>query len=228
MVVKLTPKGEARRNRILDIATRMFIERGYDGMSLQQIVGESGGSLATIYRLFGDKRGLFRAIVRRRAAAFFTDLDSTHAFTLPIEPALTAIARMLMSFLLAPDTIAIHRELIGNGRHFPSLRHMMFNKRATFIARLAAYLRQQARAGVIVVPDAVLAARQFMVLAWIDVPEEIMSGERTIVSASRRHRLCEAAVATFLRGVLPSAGASRGKRRSPRSARRRGSAQPRA
>lgn len=228
MAAKLTPRGEARRERILDVATRLFIEHGYDGMSLQQVVKASGGSLTTMYRLFEDKRGLFRAIVERRARAFFADLESTHAFTLPVEPALGAIARMLMDFLLAPDTIAIHRELIGNGREFPALRHMMFRRRAAFIDRFAAYLRAQARAGAIVVPDAALAARQFMVLAWIDVPEEIMSGETAFVPARRRRQLCEAAVATFLRGVAASAAASRDTRRSPRSARRRGSRRRRA
>lgn len=113
---------------------------------------------------------------------------------MPVEPALTTLARMLMEFLLAPDTLAIHRELIGNGRGFPALRRVLFRERAAFIRRLAAYLRAQARAGTIVVPDAELAARQFLALAWLDVPDVLMSGEATTVPARRRRQLCAAAV----------------------------------
>lgn len=241
MGARLTARGHARCNRILDIATALFLERGYDATSLQQIVRVSGGSLSTLYRMFGDKDGLFLAIVHRKAETLFADLESAHAFAMPVAPALATLARMLMEFLLSPDTLAIHRELFGNGRRFPALRRALFGKRAAFIARLAAYLRAQARTGAIVVPDARLAARQFLALVWLDEPDVLMSGEAHGIPPRRRRQICTAAVATFLRGVAPVAAAApgaaaaglnaparRGKRRAPRRPRRRGSARPRA
>ena len=56
---------ERRHEAILDAAEALFIEQGYDGTSLAEIVRRSGGSLATLYELFGNKQGLLYAIAAR-------------------------------------------------------------------------------------------------------------------------------------------------------------------
>ena len=60
----LSPR-ERRHEAILDAAEALFIEQGYDGTSLAEIVRRSGGSLATPYELFGNKQGLLYAIAAR-------------------------------------------------------------------------------------------------------------------------------------------------------------------
>lgn len=59
-----TPR-ERRHGAILDAAEALFIEQGYDRTSLAEIVRRSGGSLATLYELFGNKQGLLHAIAIR-------------------------------------------------------------------------------------------------------------------------------------------------------------------
>lgn len=56
---------ERRHEAILDAAEALFIEQGYDRTSLADIVKRSGGSLATLYELFGNKQGLLHAIALR-------------------------------------------------------------------------------------------------------------------------------------------------------------------
>jgi AcrR family transcriptional regulator len=56
---------ERRRDAILDAAEALFLEQGYDRTSLAEIVKRSGGSLATLYDLFGNKQGLLHAIASR-------------------------------------------------------------------------------------------------------------------------------------------------------------------
>ena len=56
---------ERRRGAILDAAEALFLEQGYDRTSLAEIVKKSGGSLATLYDLFGNKQGLLHAIASR-------------------------------------------------------------------------------------------------------------------------------------------------------------------
>src|SRR3546814_5445337 len=56
---------ERRHEAILDAAEALFIEQGYDRTSLAEIVRRSGGSLATLYELFGNKQGLLHAIAIR-------------------------------------------------------------------------------------------------------------------------------------------------------------------
>jgi len=55
----------ARRQAILDAAEALFLEYGYPSVSLSTIVQRSGGSLATIYQMFGNKQGLLHAIAVR-------------------------------------------------------------------------------------------------------------------------------------------------------------------
>ena len=56
---------ERRAEAFLDAAEALFLEQGYDGTSLAEIVKRSGGSLATLYQLFGNKQGLLHAIAAR-------------------------------------------------------------------------------------------------------------------------------------------------------------------
>ncbi len=57
------------KNRILDVAERLFAERGFDATSLRAITGEAGVNLAAVNYHFSSKEALFRALFARRLAA---------------------------------------------------------------------------------------------------------------------------------------------------------------
>ena len=48
---------------VLEYAKKEFLEKGYKDASLRTIAQEAGTSTSSIYTRFGDKEGLFRAIV---------------------------------------------------------------------------------------------------------------------------------------------------------------------
>ena len=54
---RLSP--DARRQAIMDAAKALFLSKGYAATSLEEIIATSGGSLATLYKLFGNKQGLW-------------------------------------------------------------------------------------------------------------------------------------------------------------------------
>lgn len=58
---------QARRNReaVLDAAERKFLDGGYASTTLAAIAKEAGVSVETIYKSFGGKSGLVRAIYER-------------------------------------------------------------------------------------------------------------------------------------------------------------------
>ncbi len=56
------------------VLTELFLERGYDAVSLDDIVQHAGGSKASIYKYFGNKEGLFKAICDYRRDKFFQDI----------------------------------------------------------------------------------------------------------------------------------------------------------
>lgn len=52
---------------VLECAKKEFLEKGYKDASLRTIAQEAGTSTSSIYTRFGDKEGLFRAIVEPAA-----------------------------------------------------------------------------------------------------------------------------------------------------------------
>ena len=65
-----TKRGHERCVALLVSATDLFLERGYDAVSLDDIVQHAGGSKASIYKYFGNKEGLFKAICDYRRDKF--------------------------------------------------------------------------------------------------------------------------------------------------------------
>ena len=56
---------QARQTRlqILESARAMFVERGYDGATLDAIASEAGVAVDTLYAVFGSKRGILSSLI---------------------------------------------------------------------------------------------------------------------------------------------------------------------
>lgn len=60
---KKIERGQATRSHILDVATRLFAEHGYDGTSIDTVLKELGISRGSLYHHFSGKRALFEAVL---------------------------------------------------------------------------------------------------------------------------------------------------------------------
>jgi AcrR family transcriptional regulator len=54
------------RERILDVAERLFMENGYEATSMRMITGAAEVNLAAVNYHFGSKEALLREVFRRR------------------------------------------------------------------------------------------------------------------------------------------------------------------
>lgn len=59
-----------KKDYILDVAERVFSEKGFDGASTRLISGEAGVNMAMLNYYFGSKEGLFLEIFERKIASF--------------------------------------------------------------------------------------------------------------------------------------------------------------
>ncbi|MFY0574857.1 TetR/AcrR family transcriptional regulator [Cystobacter fuscus] len=62
------------RGAIIDHAVRLFAERGYDAIGVQEICEAAGITKPTLYHHFGNKRGLFEALIQERCQPFLETL----------------------------------------------------------------------------------------------------------------------------------------------------------
>lgn len=115
---------EQRRERIVRLATPLFVKRGYDHVSLDEIVGVVGGSKATIYAWFGSKEGLLRAVVRQkcRDVTLAIDIDAGGS----LEQQLTRIGLSFLQRALSPPILEFHRLMVSIGRTFPQAGRLFF------------------------------------------------------------------------------------------------------
>ena len=79
--------GTATRERILDVATDIAIDRGFAAASLDEVLGQSGVTKGAFYHYFGSKADLGRAILDRYADGRPRDARS------PVDPGRAAVAR---------------------------------------------------------------------------------------------------------------------------------------
>ncbi len=59
---------DVRRAQIAELAEELFAERGYAGVSMDELARRAGVTKPVIYEIFGSKEGLYRACVERTAA----------------------------------------------------------------------------------------------------------------------------------------------------------------
>src|SRR5215813_14271709 len=62
----MSARGEKTREHLLDVAERLFAERGIDGVSLREVRIESGArNTGAMQFHFGDREGLYQALMDR-------------------------------------------------------------------------------------------------------------------------------------------------------------------
>jgi AcrR family transcriptional regulator len=58
-------RGRSTRDQLVDVATQLFTEHGYDGTSVEAVLTESGVSRGALYHHFAGKDALFGAVLDR-------------------------------------------------------------------------------------------------------------------------------------------------------------------
>lgn len=73
---KLRPRSEAKRARIVEVATQHFAEHGYHDARVGDIAAGLGIAKGSIFQHFGSKDGLFFEVYKRAVRSFAKYLDA--------------------------------------------------------------------------------------------------------------------------------------------------------
>jgi AcrR family transcriptional regulator len=134
--------GELSRERILDAATEIAAERGYEGTSIALVSAKCGLPASSIYWHFKDKDDLLAAVIERSFAGWLT------AWQLPDEGTardrVTAMAMQIAKALLdSPDFLRLGLMLALERRPVePRARAMFIQTRARAYSELTNALRE--------------------------------------------------------------------------------------
>src|SRR5258705_2763131 len=101
--------------RILDAARKVFLERGFEGASIEAIAEAARSGKPTIYARFPGKEALFTAVVMQRVAANVARFEAYTPTGATIEQRLESVAVTVLNWFLLSDSIGLMRVAIGDG-----------------------------------------------------------------------------------------------------------------
>src|SRR5579863_8801536 len=105
-----SPRSDAKRRAIMQVARAAFLARGYAATSMSEIAAKLGGSKGTLYNYFRSKEELFEALMAEtcqgQAAAAF-DRIAPIGEGRGVRDSLIELGLSLMEFLLLDEMIAV-------------------------------------------------------------------------------------------------------------------------
>src|SRR6266403_1871811 len=190
---------EQRHERIVRLAAPLFLKKGYDNVSFDEIIGVVGGSKATIYAWYGGKEGLFEAVVRQKCQ------DVTMAIAVDtkgsLDAQLTRIGHSFLAMVLSPPILEFHRLMVSIGRTFPEIGRLFYDTGpASAYQIVATWIAKQQKEGRIIEEDPYRLAVLFLDML---IGEHQLSWLTSMPRAARREKVnatVQIAVKVFLRG----------------------------
>ena len=114
---RATRKGRERRDKILEVASEVFRENGFEATSMSQIAALAGGSKGTLYNYFPSKEDLLLAVLLTGAQEFteqvLTKLDCEGDIREELQRFLLPMLRNLYS----KQTAQLLRIVVSVGGH---------------------------------------------------------------------------------------------------------------
>lgn len=113
----------ARREQIIEAATRCFLRNGFHQTSMQDVIKEAGLSVGAFYRYFDSKAALITAIASEKISVVRETADSLLRRE-PAPPLLTVLDDLLRQIdlnLTDEGTIRIAVQVWGEAVHDPEL-----------------------------------------------------------------------------------------------------------
>lgn len=112
-------RGERRIEAILRAAVREFLRHGYANTTIDRIVERAGGSKATLYKNFRNKRELLAAVVD---AVTVRRSDSELDLAEPdVRKALLSFSSRRLKIVFSPEHLALLRLIIAESKRFPEI-----------------------------------------------------------------------------------------------------------
>lgn len=122
---RMTKRGQQRAQAMVAAAAKTFIEHGFEGTTLDMVIESSGGSRSTLYKTFGDKNGLFVAVIQYILNDMFTESETASA-NKSIESVLYDYGNRFMTRILEPDSIRFYRLIIAETTRFPTIGQQFY------------------------------------------------------------------------------------------------------
>ncbi|WP_299489321.1 TetR/AcrR family transcriptional regulator C-terminal domain-containing protein [Acaryochloris sp. IP29b_bin.137] len=193
-----TQKARSTRQRILGVATELFLAMGYSQTSLEKVATEAQTTKPTVYSHFKSKAGLFEAVINQHAEQGSVVFKKLLIPTNDPEDDLIRFGDVFLSFVLSPDQTYWNRLATAEAIAHPEVGEAFYQAGpARAIQQLTDYVASQAKAELLEVENPRRAAEQLIgLMLGVDLLQTQIGKEPPGKSALKTQ--CREAVAIFL------------------------------
>jgi TetR/AcrR family transcriptional regulator of autoinduction and epiphytic fitness len=157
---------KARRNgsreAIVEAAERLFLERGFGSVSMDELAEAAGVARRTLYNQFASKEEIFREMLLRVSGqlehAFPPGIETQGG----VEDVLRVVACMILELHKRPEYLGFLRMVVADSRQFPWIAEEFAAVMEPLTERLTRYLAHLTGLGILDCRNPLLAAHQFM------------------------------------------------------------------
>jgi AcrR family transcriptional regulator len=114
-------RGVARNSKLQRVAADLFLKRGYESVSIDNIIELAGGSKSTIYSDFGGKCGLFISSIEKLCRDSSAPLQNLDYSGLNLEQSLKKLSFHILKLITSKRSVALYRLAIGEARNCPEV-----------------------------------------------------------------------------------------------------------
>ena len=161
-VKKMRKDGVLKRKQLIQYATEMFMEMGYEKASMNILVKRSGSSKSTLYKHFPSRQALFIAVIDEKLRDHLAPIESLNLTDLSIEKGLKLIARTGIKVITSKEHVNLCRIIYAEAERIPYVGKIYYEhgpKRG--IGGVAKYLSTMVEKGKIRCADTTAAAEYF-------------------------------------------------------------------
>ncbi len=155
------PRG-ASREAIVEAAVRLFLERGFGSVSMDELAEAAGVARRTLYNQFTSKEEIFREMLKRVSGQLESAFPPGIETRGDAEDVLRLIARMILELHKNPEYLGFLRMVVADSRQFPWIAGEFAAVMDPLTDRLTRYLAHLTAMGVLRCPNPLLAAHQLM------------------------------------------------------------------
>jgi AcrR family transcriptional regulator len=168
--------------RILDAAAKVFLERGFEGASVDEIAEVARAGKPTIYARFPGKEALFTAVMARNVREITSSLESIIPTGATIEERLASIAIAFLRRLLVAEAVALFRAAVAEARRFPdvaaSVSRIAYERWPETVGQLLGELAEPDMLSAFAAARRAATARHFIELTLLPIVMRALFGER--------------------------------------------------
>lgn len=204
---KISGKAESRCTKFLDVAYRLFLDNGYENVSMNDIVKHAGGSLTTLYKHFGNKEQLLIYVLEQKTEELFGEWERrSHCYEGRIEEFLMQTGKLFLDLIITDDAVLFHRLIVSVGYMNDAKlgEEIMKSIMARPTNIIAEYLENEKAKGHIELDDATLCAQQFLNALEEPFMFPRILGVETDISEEKQTKALNQIVKIFCRGLRVS------------------------